>query len=213
MKSSAPNSQPSSSPQLAPPGAGLPWPQRLLLRYILGPWVSSRADWEDSLGVLSRRQAKLAAVWASIPADRRHEKILVPPQPGLEDSSRYWSADMVVEHLGIVGARVEFVVSELSQGRVPSEVVDTAQVKPKGQAAGEAVDRMRHLEAWVESATTKLRAVDARSRQSKATLVHPWFGPFRALQWVWLLGEHHGIHLRQLREIRKGLAEAAARSH
>ncbi len=203
MKSSQTHS--AVTPQLAPPGAGLPWPQRLLLRYVLGPFVSTRADWDESLDQLRRRHAKLAEVWASIPLELRTQRVLVPPQPGLEDSSRFWSAEMVLEHLWMVGSRIEFGAIELSQGRVPPGEVDTAKVKPKGQEAEGPIDWMRRLDEWAQSADLNLRQVDAKARRSKTTLRHPWFGEFRASQWIWLLGAHHGIHLRQLREIRKGL--------
>jgi hypothetical protein len=123
---------------------------------------------------------------------------------------------MVLEHLLIVGSRIEAAALELSQGRVPQEVVDTAQVKPLGRVieaseanelnAVDAVDWMRRLDEWEKLAVARLKSVDATSRNSKATLTHPWFGEFRASQWVWLLAEHHGIHLRQLKAI-AGLVE------
>ncbi|HRK08013.1 MAG TPA: hypothetical protein PLZ57_09620 [Pseudobdellovibrionaceae bacterium] len=214
MKSSQPQSTSSSSsrhstdssitPQLAPPGAGLPWPQRILLRYALGPLVSTRADWDESLEKLARRHAKIAEEWALIQPEDRGRRVLVPSQPGLEDSSRYWSAEMVLEHLWIVGSRIEGAALELSQGRVPHGVVDTAQVKPMGRVDETNVtDWMQRLDEWMKLATTRLKDVPHPSRKSKATLTHPWFGEFRASQWVWLLGEHHGIHLRQLRGIRQ----------
>ena len=35
-------------PKLAPPGAGIPWPQKMLLRFIIGPFVAGRTDWSIS---------------------------------------------------------------------------------------------------------------------------------------------------------------------
>ena len=39
-----------------------------------------------------------------------------------------------------------------------------------------------------------------KDKNSKLTLAHPWFGPFNANQWFWLLGMQGGIHLKQIRE-------------
>jgi hypothetical protein len=52
---------------------------------------------------------------------------------GIEDSSRYWSAAMVLEHLIEVGSRIATGVVELTHGQAASVKADIADVKPKGQ--------------------------------------------------------------------------------
>ena len=42
------------------------------------------------------------------------EAVLVPPQIGLEDSSRFYSYAMVLEHLTIIGNAIGRIVVELS---------------------------------------------------------------------------------------------------
>jgi hypothetical protein len=37
-----------AAPQLAPPGAGLPWYHNLMLRFYVGPFVAGRAKWTVS---------------------------------------------------------------------------------------------------------------------------------------------------------------------
>jgi hypothetical protein len=52
-----------------------------------------------------------------------------------------------------------------------------------------------------------LKGIDAKAgdRRSATTLPHPWFGQLNARGWLWLLGAHTRVHLRQVREIRKGM--------
>lgn len=43
------------------------------------------------------------------------------------------------------------------------------------------------------------------SRGSQLKLEHPWFGPFTARQWYWLLGQHGVIHYLQVKRIKERL--------
>ena len=65
------------------------------------------------------------------PSDFR-EKVRIGPVWGLEDSSRYWSADLILEHLIEVGTGIAIVIVELSHGEKPSVQADTADAKSEG---------------------------------------------------------------------------------
>ena len=190
-------------PNLAPPGAGIPFPQKLLLRFIVRPLVAGREDPAKSRKRFERLHEKIRETYLQIPESKRELKVLVPSQRGLEDSSRYWSAAMVLEHLEIVGSGVGDLIISLSNGQVPGEKVDTALVKPPGvKSHDEALasfdrfraDLMPRLQDRIGNLNSPLRKV------------HQWFGPFTARQWYWLLGIHAGIHLQQLGAIRRSLA-------
>jgi hypothetical protein len=131
------------------------------------------------------------------------KRILVPPQRGLEDSSRYWSLAMVFDHLKIVGQGMQGLIVALSQGNVPDRKVDTARVKPEQNDIA-AIDAYR---LFAEAAIQVIEAA-VSNRQSVATLPHPWFGPFTAHQWHWLLAQHVEIHLKQAPAIKRGLGAA-----
>ena len=128
--------------------------------------------------------------------------MLVPPQQGLEDSSRYWSAAMLLDHLVIVGEQVKGGILALSRGIVPKGEASTAKVKPSGApTVAEAVA------AYKKFASTVMVDLDkgVADKDSKATFRHPWLGPLNCRQWQWLLAAHQAIHLHQLHEIVKGL--------
>ncbi len=190
-------------PKLAAPGAGLPWYHNVMLRYYVGPFVAGKADWNASEQTFHKVNGRILKEIENLSEKQLATKILVPPQLGLEDSSRFWSIAMVLEHLVIVSEAVYRGVTELSNGRVPPVKVDIAKVKPLGSMpVTEAVEEFKLL----ITDDFKKFLLQVGDRNSQVTLNHPWFGPFRAQQWFWLLGMHHGLHLKQIREIKKHLA-------
>ena len=49
-------------------------------------------------------------------AEQLQRRVLVKAPMGIEDSSRYWSASMVLEHLIEVGSRIAVGIVELTHG-------------------------------------------------------------------------------------------------
>jgi hypothetical protein len=194
--------QPETAPQLDKPGAGLPFLESLVVRWYFGAVVSKRGDWEDDKRKFDVTTAKLLKEIEGLDTKQLTIRVLVPKQKGLEDSSRYWSAAMVFEHLMIVGGKTRDGIIMLSKGLVPPVKADTAKVKPLGER-----DAAETLEAYKKFASTVMADIDAgvKDRDSKAVFAHPWMGPFTARQWHWILAVHQGVHLTQLRAIVKGL--------
>lgn len=196
-------------PKLAPPGAGIPWPQRMLMTYLVRPLVADRSDWLENARGFSAVTAKLLNECEGLSEQVLGQRALVPPQRGLEDSSRFWSIAMALEHLVIVGSQIELVIAELTNERVPIDpksqrraVVDTAKVKPFGSMPpSEALEKFRQ---WAVGAEQRVLEA-SRSHTSRARLAHPWFGPFNSKQWQWLMTQHQAIHLRQIRAIKREL--------
>jgi hypothetical protein len=189
--------------KLDKPGAGVPVLEGLLLRWLVGPLVSRlQANWEADKARFDAISAKLLKEIEGLSEQQLATKILVPKQPALEDSSRYWSAAMVLEHLVIVGEAVRKGIISLSKGVVPERKPDTAKVKPKGDATPHDI-----VEAYRKFSSTVMAEIDRDigNKDSKSVYSHPWMGPFNCRQWHWLLPTHQAVHLRQLREIVKGL--------
>lgn len=192
-------------PRLDKPGAGLPFPQELILRWYVAPFIAGRADWEEDKKKFAKSTEALLKLVEGLDEKQLSAKVLVPPQQGLEDSSRYWSAAMLFEHLVIVGSAVKGGIISLSKGIVPPRKADTASVKPAGAATP-----AQSVEEYRKFSSTVMADIDAavKDKDSKAKFRHPWLGPLNCRQWHWLLHAHQSIHLRQLREIVKGLTAA-----
>lgn len=184
--------------KLDKPGAGIPFFDSLVLKFFIAPYVAAKSDWDknrESFLVLSRLVlAEIEGLDDTLLA----RPVLVPKMRGLEDSSRYWSAAMVLEHLSIVNRDIARLVVSLSKGEVPPGDISTATVKPKGGG---------NPRLFVEEFRTLVMSlpdyIDSKvqDKTSKAVKKHPWFGGMNALQWQWLLAMHTRIHLKQLRYV------------
>src|SRR5688572_28967817 len=107
------SSQPSSEPKLQPPGAGLPLYQRIVLKLWYGPVVSKRI----SLPACRQHYEGLTQNLNDDICECRPQHLALPvlvrPIPGLEDSSRYWFLNGVLELLMTGSKGMEVVILSL----------------------------------------------------------------------------------------------------
>ena len=138
----------------------------------------------------------------SLSEKQLQQKVLVPKIRGIEDSSRFWSVLMTIEHLTITGTAMLGIAENLAQGHRIADEVRIEDVKPHQnlstahilhhyeQFLNTYVDRMEHI------LSTDTHAVRHR---------HPWFWDLSASQWLVLNGMHHLLHLKQIKLIQKQL--------
>jgi hypothetical protein len=191
------------SPVLAAPGAGLPAPElfvaRLLFR-VRRRWTPRAA----TRAVIAQERERIVALVDSRTPEEAARRVLIPRLRGLEDSSRWWSMLMTLDHLRIVNVAVAHTIAELAAGRMPAGQASTAAVKPSPTVGRDVIaafaascDRLQHTAAAVPDLATRLR------------YAHPWFGPLDAGAWYFLAGFHLALHRRQLEHIQRGLARPA----
>lgn len=188
-----------SPPRLAAPGAGLP-PFELMVgraAFAVGRLVLPRVWLRKRF---ERERDTILALVARCPLASRGRRVLVPRGRGMEDSSRFWSVWMTLDHLRITNEAFSMVVGELAAGSAPARKASIAEVKPDPAAGEEAESAFREscgrylrIEAAVPDLRTPLR------------YEHPWFGPLDAAGWHALAGGHMGIHRRQLANILRAL--------
>lgn len=193
-------------PQLQAPGQGLPFLQKLFVRYWLGPIVSKKTPIYESRKTYEILTQKLIENIKKISEPERKIKILVKPIPGLEDSSRYWSLNGVLEHLMIVSKGMEAVILSLSAGQVPNTKVDIAKLKPKNFEKDILTEFIEYAPNLMKNIDQKV-SVPGFDFQSSLKFYHPWMGQITAKQWYWLLSSHQAIHYQQAKEIIKSLSE------
>jgi hypothetical protein len=125
-------------------------------------------------------------------------RVLVPRFAGIEESSRNWSAAMVLEHLAVVGGQVITLTEALCAGRPSSWVLRTRDVKPTGaltrQEAASAFEAM--VRAYVELLRSERNAPRSPLRHQ-----HPWFGALRVKQWLAFMTLHHMVHVPHMEAI------------
>jgi hypothetical protein len=188
-----------SEPKLAPPGAGLPKIELIIARllFTLQRWRGNR----DSFNArFQQERAGIHALVNPCDAESGTRRVLIKRVPGLEDSSRYWSVAMTLDHLRIVHGTIIRTIEALAGGVVPKVVASTANIKPGLQATMAVVtdyeqscDRLLAAVAAVPDLNTPLR------------YAHPWFGPLNAGGWHALAASHIKIHRVQIERIRQGL--------
>jgi hypothetical protein len=188
---------------LAPPGGGLPVVQAFLLRYLLFPAFCLTNSWQKALTKFSAEGDRIVGLAEPLSAEQLQKRILVKAPMGIEDSSRYWSAAMVLEHLIEVGSRVATGIVELSHGEKVTVSSDVADVKPKGGKGPQIIEQYK---GFLRDYAHTL-AEDAGDWKSSQTYGHPWFGELSARQWACLGAVHQTIHRRQMERIVAGLGE------
>jgi hypothetical protein len=184
-------------PRLAPPGAGLPKIELFFARLIFRFGLRTTSLTAAQATLASEHDAILALV-RGCDAATGAKRVLIRRLPGLEDSSRYWSVFMTLDHLRIVNDAISDAVSALLDGRVPPGAASTAAVKPSEDVGAEVVEAFtascRRLEGIVAAAPTAALATPIR-------YAHPWFGPLDAAAWFFMAGFHLRLHRGQVERI------------
>lgn len=185
----------SLEPRLAPPGAGLRWLELRLAR--LGfRFLNHRATPAATTDRLKRERDAILALVRGISPEEGTHRVLIPRLPGLEDSSRFWSVFMTLDHLRIVNDAVAETITLLSAGRVPDLPASTAAVKPS-PAADASV-----MAAFARSCAALRHAAKASpDLRTAARFAHPWFGPLDAAGWFFMAAFHLGLHRKQIQRI------------
>lgn len=188
----------SSEPKLAPPGAGLPWPELLLARalFSLRRCVGTRRSFD---ALFAQELESIRRLVSDCDEEAGSRRVLIARLPGLEDSSRFWSVWMTLDHLRIVHLAIAELIGELVKEVTPPGAASTASVKPN-------VDVGREVISAFETSCKNLSTVVAASPNlnTKARFPHPWFGPLNAAGWHALMGIHMGIHRKQIERILSG---------
>jgi hypothetical protein len=185
--------------KLAPPGAGLPMIELQVARllFALDRWRGNRELFNAQFEQERERIRKLVGACQGEAGGRR---VLIARPRGLEDSSRYWSVWMTLDHLRIIHASITRVIGALAKNVVPPGKASTAAVKPSPLVTASVV-------AEYEESCDALLAVVAASEnlKTKARYAHPWFGPLDAAGWHALAPRHLKIHRVQIERILEGI--------
>lgn len=185
-------------PILGRPGAGLPLSRVLFSRLVLA--VASAMDSRESaLRRFNTEAGRIRKLVEALDDSVGARQVLVPQLLGLEDSSRFWSPFMVVEHLVIVDTNMFRIMTDLVAGRLHPDEARIEDFKPAPSSGRASLVAFDKLVAQFNAQVPQWPALRTRYRH-----IHPWFGPLDAHRWLSLAGLHHGIHRRQLKRILAG---------
>ncbi len=194
-------------PKFAPPGAGLPAFELFIARLLFGLRRLTAAPEECDANFRKERNA-IRELLREMSETAGARRVLVRRPRGLEDSSRFWSVWMTLDHLRIVNLAIAGVIEKLSRDEVSEGVASTAAVKPSPESR-------RAVEADYEDSCEAVLAAahDLPGLRTKLKYTHPWFGSMDAAGWHALAGTHMAIHRLQLERICAGLETARVLKH
>jgi len=185
-------------PRLAKPGAGLPLVEWLVAKYIIFPNRFKRITIEQSILEFESEAQKIIALASGLSDDQLLQRRLIPRLQGLEDSSRYWSVAMTIEHLNIVGEGMLAIIVSLSRGNDQLPTRGIADVKPSVDVDAKlAIENFKKL---AEKFGPLVRKIDFE-KHSDIKHPHPWFGPLNAREWTLFAAPHQRIHRKQIEAI------------
>jgi hypothetical protein len=182
-------------PELAPPGAGLPWLELQIAKRMIR-WQLGRSSRASAEALISLQKSQILQMARSLDPEFGRQRVLIKRLPGMEDSSRYWSLFMTLDHLQIVNGLIAEVIVLLVRGEAPEHVVSTAEVKPSPEAGMEVLGLFE-----TSCQNLNLAAETSDDLQTKRTYEHPWFGPMTAAGWYFMAGFHMRLHQKQIQAI------------
>ncbi len=184
-----------AEPKLGPPGAGLPWLELKVAKFGFH-FLNRRMTREKSGALLKRECAAILELARLCDAETGSKRVLINRVRGMEDSSRYWSVFMTLDHLRIVNMAAADTMRLLHQGEVPERRADTAAVKPSPEAAMGVIKDFEFSCKLVERCAARISDLSTNARYN-----HPWFGPLDAAGWYFLAGFHLQLHRKQIIKI------------
>jgi len=87
-------------------------------------------SWDEATAFFQEEGKQLVELAQPLSLDLFEKRVLIKPILGIEDSSRYWSVAMCLEHLVIVDRGIADIAVSLSQGRAYPRALSIAEVKP-----------------------------------------------------------------------------------
>ncbi|MDA0814196.1 MAG: DinB family protein [Verrucomicrobia bacterium] len=182
-------------PKLAAPGAGLPKIELIFSRFRFG-WALRTRSREQFSALFESERVQILALARSCDAETGARPVLIDRLRGMEDSSRYWSVFMTLDHLRIVNLAVAGAIRALGKGELPDRVARTADVKPDPAADITAIDDFERSCEFLSTCAQQVPDLKTSQRFD-----HPWFGPMDAGGWHALGAVHMSIHRKQIERI------------
>lgn len=158
--------------EFAKPGAGLPEAERVFIKRVLVPSVRMLFSWNIALFLLKKEVKMIKKLVQKIDSSQAIKKVYIKRAFAIEDHSRCFSVNMVLEHLVIAGTAVQGIIQTLSQEKKFEPEIKIENVKPFANKQNQ-IDEFSHFyESYFQSMKSLPKS------QSKATKRHPWFVEF-----------------------------------
>lgn len=187
--------------KLGLPGGGLPKLEQLFIKHFLVPSVRFVFTWESALNLLNKEVNKIENIVSKISKEDLQKRVLIDRIFAIEDNSRDFSVNMVMEHLVIAGTGVMGIIYTLSKEQEFTKEVTIEGVKPYANSA----DTLKEFLAFSQQYSSFISSLP--KNKSVMTKKHPWFVEFNNFEWSAFMFIHTLIHRRQIEAISKALGK------
>jgi hypothetical protein len=176
-------------------GAGLPEFERLFIRVFLVPIVRISMNWTISRLLIKREVKIIKKLLNNISNKQLQQKMSIQRTFAIEDNSRQFSVNEVLEHLVIAGTLVKNVIETLSKEKEVDFDIKIENVKPKENKE----NQLKYFLEFYQDYDKFIKNLP--KKQSKTTKAHPWFVKFNNFDWNIFMFMHTFIHRRQIEAI------------
>ncbi|NOR58612.1 MAG: hypothetical protein GQ474_08835 [Sulfurimonas sp.] len=187
--------------KLEKPGAGLPNIERLFIKNILVPAVRVFFTWDIAFYLLKREVRLILKLVDSVEKQKLQEQVIINRVFAIEDDSRRYSINMVLEHLTITGYGIMGVISTISKEEELKKDITIEGVKAYENAENSIVAFKKFMKMY-DFFINRLP-----KKYSQMTKRHPWFVEFNNFDWSAFMYMHAFIHRRQIEAIISKLEE------
>lgn len=185
--------------KLQAPGSGLPDMERLFIKNILVPGIRTLCTWNMAVFLLQRELKIIKKLVNSINKEKLTQKVLIDRVFAIEDDTRQFSLNMVLEHLVIAGTLIKEVIETLSKEQEFKNDIKIENVKPNKNIQDEYEEFEKFYAGYIKFIKNH------QKNQSKIKKRHPWFIEFNNYDWSIFMFMHTFIHRRQIQAILKEL--------
>ena len=187
--------------KLQKPGAGLPDLERLTIKNLFVPILRIFFTWKIAIFLLKRETKIIEKLVSKLNQELCTKQVLIDRTFAIEDDTRAFSINIVLEHLTIANSLVMKVIQNLSAEKNIDQEIRIEDVKPKENKQGQ-------IDEFLAFQTSYFHFIDNLPKvQSKSTKKHPWFIEFNNFDWSIFIYMHTFIHRRQIEAIIKKLGE------
>jgi len=176
-------------------GAGLPEIERLFIRTILVPTIRVLFTWDIARVLIKREVNIINKLVKNLPKDKLQQKMEIDRTFAIEDNSRQFSVNEVLEHLVIAGNIVKNVIDTLSKEQDVKFDIKIEDVKPKENKT----NQLKEFLLFYTNYNDFIKEIP--KKQSKKMKAHPWFVKFNNFDWNIFMFMHTFIHRRQIEAI------------
>lgn len=180
---------------------GLPPKERFMIKRVLIPIVRILFTWDIALILLKREVRIIKKLIEKLDTNQCVKQVIISRTFAIENSSRKFSVNMVLEHLNITGALVLDIIETLSQEKEYLKRVEIEDVKPFENKKNQIKEFLLFYETYF------MYIENHNKKYSSKTKEHPWFETFNNYDWSIFMYMHTFIHRRQLEAIIKEINE------